>query len=93
MDRKVIVLTPNEWEQRISLNESVQKSHDYNHFALSKSSSLQALLHNIVSDVNENKLDNVILELEQAIWLSSRVDEEIRMSQEIMGGIKVVLSK
>lgn len=93
MDRKVIVLTPSEWDNRIGLGQAMQNAYNHTHYAVSKESTLQSILfrlkHELVS--GEKSRDDLVSVIDSAIHISREITSEVRISQDYIGNISTMI--
>ncbi len=93
MERKVVVLSPSEWENRIELGKAMELAYRHSHFAVRKESTLQAILYSLsYSLVNDRKdKDELLAKIEDAVRIGNDMLSEIRKSQEYIGNISSMI--
>lgn len=94
MDRKVIVLSPSEWDNRISLGDSMQKAYNHSHYAVTSLANLGALTFALNKQVGRDNVDKEKV-LELVSTLDKRIDEivqEIRMNQRYVGEVATMIN-
>lgn len=59
MDRKVIVLTPYEWENRTTLADAAQRSYQANHIIKDKQCVIQSLTWHVLNNIKNGNIEGV----------------------------------
>lgn len=73
MDRKIIVLTPSEWENRVKLGECAQKSFYHNHFNKDAQLIIKSLVWNALDDIKKGNIQESVSELEKVAGMCERI--------------------
>lgn len=89
MDTKVVVITQDDWENKITLSESLEKAYSNLHYGVTKAQDVETAIWNIVNDINEGaSRETTINQLKDMIKISRDIMTDIHRAQEIMGPMK-----
>lgn len=92
MDRKVIVLTPFEWESKIELGEALTYAGNFNHYALNDGLSVESFLLRIQTGLDVGTDKEVLKAItEQALEVIHNQRGQIRRSQEYVQNVALVI--
>jgi hypothetical protein len=92
MDRTVIVLTPGEWGNRITLGDATQKAYQHLHYAITKEHALETSIYNLINGIRDGDgAESLTRECYSIIDLSGRVRVEMRESQQYMSNVATVI--
>lgn len=89
LDRKVIVLTPSEWENRIELGEAMQHGYNHTHYAVTKLAIIEALLYRFELGIDNEKLckEELLSMVEKIKGITKNTEKEIRLAQRYVGNV------
>jgi hypothetical protein len=91
MDRKIIVLTPSEWDNRVQLFEFAQKSHDHNHFNKDAQLGIKSITWLAVNHIKNGEIDEALKELEKIPEICERIYKDSCRAQDGIGDLAALI--
>lgn len=91
MDRKVIVLSPSEWENKQTLGHSLDQAYNQLHFAVTRESTINSCVHGLKRKVAKGE-EITQDDLDRVLEYSRDIVTHIRQSQSIVGGVATVIN-
>lgn len=92
MDRKIVVLTPQEWKNRTGLSELLQLGRDQIHFSITKVGLAKVSLYGLKHSIeNGSSLNEIEKEINDLMILINQANSDLRRAQEIVTGVNTVI--
>lgn len=82
MDRKIIILTPSEWENRTTLLEFAKKSHQHNHSNKDAQLAIKSLVSLALRDLADGNKDEALEHLLQIPGICDRIYKDTCRAQD-----------
>lgn len=91
MDRKVIVLTPGEWENKTTLIEAARLSHNHNHYNKDAQLVIKSIVSLALLDLKDGNIQEAIDHINQIPSICDRIYHDSCRAQDGVSGLVTLI--